>query len=774
MRCVRKEAMKSLKKDAGLRNKFTILIFSASILIVVLSIVASREVIRQLEVRDFKESVKTSIRENAVVTKHLLDEMIADLEYAAGELEEIEDYQTSEVQDILESSNRMQLFDAIFVSDSRGNAYSSKGKAFNVAQEEFFKKALEEDKVIFSEVIPSKRFDSIQIIALPMHLKNGEIEGILFGLFRIDTFSHLSETLADRDEYISVVDLDGMYINCFDYQSELLSHETFWAYLEKCQLQDTTLLELQKKFCAGHEGEFSYVCNDAQRYGFYTPLGVQDWQLVLTVEGKVLNDHIRSVQKVNKGFAAINLVCLAVMLFCVYSYFKKSNDEICKANQKIEKSNEMLRMAAEFSDRIIFEYHIPSRAIELKTKVSNPMFTSSLVAPVPDCFFELNLIEKGSIQAVKKMFKDIETEKSSQADIRIITQEKGKSWYRVSMYNIYSEAGEIVGTVGSVEDISMLKKGEDAIRRKEQDYKTLITNALLYMRMDLDADMILELNGKDVQLPYQDYMKKRVAQMVIKEYQPSVLQTLSLKNLKQEYQSGKECIEVQCLVKRDQQPRWVSCQVSRIPQSGSSEVALLIMDIDEKKRREIKLQEEAERDGLTGLYNAATSRKKIRRILRDTYSPDAMHALIVLDLDNFKKINDTFGHASGDQVLIDVANVLKKSFRSSDIAGRLGGDEFVLFLCNVKSTHFVESSIKNLNGWLTKEYTQDGVSIAISASIGAAIAPYDGTRFEDLYRKADIALYQVKNKGKNGGKMYCCESDDSVKELAAENKAEQK
>lgn len=177
---------------------------------------------------------------------------------------------------------------------------------------------------------------------------------------------------------------------------------------------------------------------------------------------------------------------------------------------------------------------------------------------------------------------------------------------------------------------------------------------------------------------------------------------------------------------------------------------LLRMGEKEKKA----LQKQAERDGLTQLYNAAAVKSKVKEILEYTNPGSDCHLFVLLDLDYFKQINDTFGHQYGDQVIREVADVLKKTFRRDDILGRLGGDEFVLFLLHVPSFQVMEPILKNLCRQLHKTYTKDGKSVAISASLGIACAPDQGNTFSELYSKSDQALYEVKAQFKNGYKLY--------------------
>lgn len=750
--------MKFWKKSMVPTKKSTVAVFLLSIACMIVTYSVNQWLVMRIEVRDFTAAIQNDTRENLTSAKNLLDGMATDLENTAEEILKFDSLNEPEIRKILEFSHKMNLFDVTFVSDMDGNAYDDFGYTFSVADQEYFIEVKNKQDVVFSEVLPSKRFGSIQIIGFPLIKDDQEPMGVLFGLFSLETFSHLINTAIDEGKNAYIVDSNGIYINCFNKHHMETDHGNFWDALKTVELKRTTVGKLQEKFHTGQEGGFSFRDPklNMNRYGYHMPLGIQDWQIVLTVEETFVNSHIRSIRFVDTVDLALDVISLSVMLYCVYSYFTKSNKAIVEVNQEISKSNKMLKLAMEYSKHIIFEYNIENQEIELKTEIADLPFKSAVISGVPDYFFDQGMIMEDSVDALKTLFEAIKKEKSSQADIQIRGSHQEKIWYRVRMYNIYDEDGSFIGTVGSAEDISMLKKGEMAIRRRDEMYESFLANALLYARVNLNTAMVSEINGKEKRISYQEYSKRLIKAYVCEDQQSYVAQALDIETLRQEYRQGKEYIEVQCLKKEKDGLRWVSCVVYRVHMNrrDSAKVMFLIRDIDEKKRREIALKEQAERDGLTGLYNAVTARAKINEILSKKCTEEGNHVFMLFDLDNFKQINDSFGHACGDQVLIEVSNALKERFRASDVIGRLGGDEFVVMLFDVHSDKYVERVMKDLKASITKNYIQGERSVKLSASIGAALVPNDGMTFEELYNKADKALYEVKNTGKNGYRRY--------------------
>ena len=168
------------------------------------------------------------------------------------------------------------------------------------------------------------------------------------------------------------------------------------------------------------------------------------------------------------------------------------------------------------------------------------------------------------------------------------------------------------------------------------------------------------------------------------------------------------------------------------------------------RRQELRLaviELEASLDGLTKCFNRSAGIKRIDEHLIASHGTDA---LLLLDLDNFKDINDTFGHMTGDEVLKHFAKTLKKSVRTSDLVVRIGGDEFIVFLKDAGSRENVTNCVKKIFMRLMTEHYGADEDFDVGASMGVAVAPDDGGSFAELYEKADEALYRVKRGGKNG------------------------
>ncbi|MFQ8599805.1 MAG: GGDEF domain-containing protein [Oscillospiraceae bacterium] len=131
-----------------------------------------------------------------------------------------------------------------------------------------------------------------------------------------------------------------------------------------------------------------------------------------------------------------------------------------------------------------------------------------------------------------------------------------------------------------------------------------------------------------------------------------------------------------------------------------------------------------------------------------------VHALLIIDIDNFKTINDSQGHLFGDSVLASIAAVIGACFRITDIVGRIGGDEFVVFLKNVRSKSNIQEKARQVCQAFRQLRMQDGRKAAISGSIGIALCEHGNMGYEKLFQMADNALYSAKKRGKNRYDFY--------------------
>jgi diguanylate cyclase (GGDEF)-like protein len=173
-------------------------------------------------------------------------------------------------------------------------------------------------------------------------------------------------------------------------------------------------------------------------------------------------------------------------------------------------------------------------------------------------------------------------------------------------------------------------------------------------------------------------------------------------------------------------------------------VLLTLRDVSERKQLERALTRQAFSDQLTGLPNRALIRDRTEQAIRLAGRQGLTAALLLLDLDRFKEVNDTLGHHHGDLLLQQVAERLRGTLRDSDTVARLGGDEFAVLLPQIASVHEAAAVADKLSAAIEAPFTVDGLTLDVDASIGVATYPDHATDANQLLQRADVAMYAAR------------------------------
>ena len=229
--------------------------------------------------------------------------------------------------------------------------------------------------------------------------------------------------------------------------------------------------------------------------------------------------------------------------------------------------------------------------------------------------------------------------------------------------------------------------------------------------------------------------------------------------------SGEGFTATLMLVRADGRPFWCEMTGSALdPVHLDGGSIWMLADVTERKLAEDRAKFLSYHDALTGLPNQALLQDRLQQAVAFSHRAGTKVALMVVNLDRFKSINDVFGHSAGDQMLVEVAARLKDCMPSTDTVSRQGGDDFLLLLTNIAEPDTIITFLGQLLMRFLEPFQIGGKEITTSVSVGVAVYPEDGVDFDTLRRKADMAMYRAKDVGRNTYRFFNEEMNDDALE----------
>jgi len=370
------------------------------------------------------------------------------------------------------------------------------------------------------------------------------------------------------------------------------------------------------------------------------------------------------------------------------------------------------------------------------------------------------VLESDRAELRTNIIEQLSTGNNLEVEFQLRHKDGHNIWVLTKGYLLTESSGEEY-LYGMMLDISQSKKAQEGLRLSLERHQIIMEQA---------NDIVFELDCATDTLTCSPMWEKRFGYPYISEQASVRIPKIShfhpddmpiLKEKLEQISSGVHYAEMEArIANATGRYTWNRLRASvQQDQNGNPlKVIGVIIDIDNEKRKSQALQDKAERDSLTKLYNKNASRQQIEDYLEQSDGKEHS-ALLIIDLDNFKEVNDRYGHMFGDAVLIQASAEINSLFRGNDIVSRIGGDEFMIFMKNIPSRALVENRCQKLISSIHNLYRDQLTEQPLSCSIGIAFSPDHGTAYQELFQRADRALYKAK--GTTKGRFECYDLTDS-------------
>ncbi|MEG1603035.1 MAG: diguanylate cyclase [Cloacibacillus sp.] len=702
------------------------------------------------EARTSLESfTKTGVRYIAHHTKDLLSAV----KLSANFVSRYDDLWSDEVLSVLKKDAGDGASFAVI--DMNGKAKTTDGRFVRLADREYFQKAKAGESSI-SQVEISRHDGARAVVFAAPIVRSGEVRGVLTKTYSEQRMRHIFDApVYGRQGFFFIVDKTG---NVIQPPTERPSG----TYNEHPNVFDITEAEesdrskskeaIKNDMAQGRGGLYKFTFKGSRRLMYYAPVGINDWYMLAVVPYDALAFRFAGFTRAGLFVSGVVALALLILMTTIITILRSNIKEIERSKKALEAISE----------------NVPG-GVSVCTVGDDPKFVSlsrgflELLGCADDEEFAkkydrkvLNTIHPDD----RQMVLDEAARQQKEHDFFEIEHriDRGRDviWVRGTSRIVRVEGTDYIYSI--VCDITRSRQTQEELALSEERHRIVMENTEEYI---FDWDLVrdtLYCSPKYVETyggtDHGENVRKNLGlgQKIHKEDWPQFdalvesLLTGAADNGKMEMRLKPLCGGY----------TWCGLHARVIRDKDGRPVRILgiVKNIDEDVKARQALMLRAETDDLTGLQDKGTTERLITDYLEGKNANPA--ALFVIDIDNFKGINDTYGHLFGDIMLSELGGILRKTFRGGDIVGRIGGDEFMALMKNVSDGEAVIKKAEELLSALPQNALEGGSlrEWHVTCSIGAALYPRDAADFVSLYEKADSALYSAKLSGKNRCALY--------------------
>ncbi len=739
------------KKELQDRKKIVSAAMAAAFIFIVSSLVFMNSTYDQVKaeilasIRDVEKRNIALLRQNLLINRDFVTSISMTLGRLTPELN------SPEAIRFIREQNRFTGFGALYLINRDGNMYF--GNPLNKGEQEYFKGIMSKNQ-IHSNIRISGSGKGGYLTINSVIINDSKAIGVLSARFYQDRLNELvTFDIFGQGGYCYLLSKDGAIIARSDNPKVNMD-----AVALPDLFSSSSGGEDGSKYCAtiagamqkGLSGEIIYPTKGGNKVVSYIPVGTADLYLLTSVPENVVfaaasGDFFKGILFVMVSFAIFG----SFMLF----FFRtiRKNSEIIKS------TNRELSLIYESMPGGIVRYVREDQKWRIKS--ANEGFYRLIGCSKEE--FERNyggnifkiLSEPMPREAREEFWSKIDNEEPFETELKLNSGSGDPKWVCMNIDYIRNE-DETREVVAIFSDITGIKAADRElyVNKEQFDIVKRLTN-VIFFEWDTETGTISHSsNFLDFFDPLDSYENFPYS---LKGYGAfSQEDAEGLITLFEEFREGltESDAEVKA-VNRHGDSRWYKVSMSAIFDGSGRplKVVGILSDIDEQKRKLQTAEESAMKDPLTQLYNKVSTKALIEEYISANQNQGAF---MMLDIDNFKRVNDTLGHLYGDAVLSELAHTLKSLFRDTDIIGRVGGDEFVVFMTNINELAVIRTKAERILSAFKRPFRTENAEQGISCSIGVSIYPGHGSTYDELMQKADSSLYFSKSSGKDQCTLY--------------------
>jgi diguanylate cyclase (GGDEF)-like protein/PAS domain S-box-containing protein len=345
-----------------------------------------------------------------------------------------------------------------------------------------------------------------------------------------------------------------------------------------------------------------------------------------------------------------------------------------------------------------------------------------------------------------------ENEVVSEFESQIRRKDGSIAWVSENARAVYDDDGALLYYEGFVEDVTERKHTEEALKESEERHRALVEQSVeaIYL-FDPDTKRVLESNPAFEDLI--GYTSEELCEMTLYDFVAHAREDID-RNVERHVVEERRFVGERRYRRKDSRLLEVAVSATMIPYHGEEAVCCVVRDVTESRALEEQLRHRAFHDSLTELPNRALLLDRLEHALARANRNGGPVAVLLMDLDDFKVINDSLGHDAGNAVLVELAERLKACVRPGDTVGRLFGDEFAVLLEAPAGIEDARRATERIQGRLRAPFAVDGREVFVNPSVGIALGDPARDQPKDVLRHADLAMYEAKSRGKSRYEVF--------------------